>query len=44
MQNGDVPYTFASSELLEKLTGFINTDLEIWYQKFYDWYLNYYKI
>ena len=22
MQNGDVPYTFASSELLEKLTGF----------------------
>lgn len=45
MQNGDVPYTFASSELLEKLTGFKpNTDLEYGIKKFYDWYLNYYKI
>jgi UDP-glucuronate 4-epimerase len=45
MQNGDVPYTFASSELLEKLTGFKpNTDLEFGIKKFFDWYLNYYKI
>jgi UDP-glucuronate 4-epimerase len=45
MQNGDVPYTFASSELLEKLTGFKpNTDLEYGVKKFFDWYLNYYKI
>lgn len=42
---GDVPVTFASTELLEKAVGFKPmTSIEEGLQKFTDWYVDYYKL
>jgi UDP-glucuronate 4-epimerase len=42
---GDVPVTYASVGLLEKLTGYKpKTSIEDGLQKFADWYVEYYKI
>lgn len=42
---GDVPATFASTDLLEQTTGFKpKTTIEEGLQKFADWYCDYYKV
>lgn len=42
---GDVPATFASTELLEQAVGFKpRTSIEEGLQKFADWYVEYYKV
>lgn len=45
MQPGDVPATYASTELLEKAIGYKpQTPIEAGLQKFTDWYVEYYNI
>jgi len=45
MQEGDVPVTWASTDLLKKLTGYApKTDIKDGIKKFVDWYTEYYKI
>ena len=45
MQQGDVPATWANTDLLKKLTGYApKTDIKEGIKKFIDWYLSYYKI
>ena len=45
MQQGDVPATWANTDLLKKLTGYApKTDIKEGIKKFVDWYLSYYKI
>jgi UDP-glucuronate 4-epimerase len=45
MQPGDVPATFASADLLERLTGFRPaTDIEQGVRAFVEWYRGYYKV
>ncbi len=42
---GDVPATYASTDLLEQAVGFKpETSIEQGLQKFADWYVEYYKI
>ena len=43
MQKGDVPITFASPELLEKLTGYVpSTRIDVGVRAFVEWYRGYY--
>ena len=45
MQKGDVPITFASPELLEKLTGYIPaTRIDVGVGAFVEWYRGYYGV
>lgn len=45
MQTGDVPFTLSDSGLLNNLIKFKpNTPVEFGIKKFFDWYLDYYKI
>lgn len=45
MQQGDVQFTSANTNLLKTLTGYIpDTKIEIGIKKFYDWYIEYNKI
>lgn len=45
MKPGDVPATYASTELLEQAVGFKpKTSIEEGLQKFADWYVEYYKV
>ncbi len=45
MQKGDVPATWASSDLLHTLTGFRpNTSIEDGVRRFVDWYRSYYDV
>ena len=45
MQQGDVPATWANTDLLKKLTGYApKTDVKDGIKKFVDWYTTYYKI
>lgn len=45
MQPGDVPTTYASTDLLYEAVGFKpNTPLEVGLQKFADWYVSYYNL
>ena len=45
MQQGDVSATWANTDLLKKLTGYVpKTDIKVGVKKFIDWYLSYYKI
>ena len=45
MQQGDVPATWANTDLLKKLTGYApKTDIKEGIKKFIDWYLSHYKI
>jgi len=45
MKPGDVPATYASTDLLEKAVGFKpKTSIEEGLQKFADWYVEYYKV
>ena len=45
MQKGDVPATWANTDLLKKLTGYApKTDVKDGIKKFVDWYTTYYKI
>ena len=42
---GDVPATYASTDLLQKAVGFKpETSIEEGLQKFADWYVEYYKV
>lgn len=42
---GDVPATYASTDLLQKAVGFKpETSIEVGLQKFADWYVDYYKL
>ena len=44
MQKGDVPATWANTDLLKKLTGYApKTDIKEGIKKFVDWYTTYYK-
>ena len=44
MQQGDVPATWANTDLLKKLTGYApKTDIKEGIKKFVDWYTTYYK-
>lgn len=44
-QQGDVPTTLASSDLLKQLTGFKpNTDIDFGLEKFVNWFRSYHKI
>ena len=44
MQTGDVPATWANTNLLKKLTGYTpETDYKQGVKMFVDWYLDYYK-
>ena len=44
MKPGDVPATYASTDLLEQVVGFKpHTPIEVGLQKFADWYVEYYK-
>jgi UDP-glucuronate 4-epimerase len=45
MQPGDAPDTFASADLLERLTGYRpSTPLAVGVGKFVDWYCEYFSI
>ncbi|WP_413719064.1 SDR family NAD(P)-dependent oxidoreductase [Silicimonas sp. MF1-12-2] len=45
MQKGDVPATWANTDLLEALTGYRpNTPVEAGIRKFVDWYREYYQV
>lgn len=45
LKAGDVPVTYASTELLHKVVGFRpTTSIEEGLQKFADWYVEYYKV
>ena len=45
MQSGDVPATFANTDLLRRLTGFVpDTPIEEGIAKFVDWYREYYDV
>ena len=45
MQKGDVPATWANTDLLEALTGYRpNTPVETGIRKFVDWYREYYQV
>ena len=45
MQKGDVPATWANTDLLEALTGYRpNTPVEIGIKKFVDWYREYHQV
>ncbi len=45
MQPGDVRDTFASADLLEKLTGYRpGTKIEEGVSRFVDWYLEYFRV
>lgn len=45
IQPGDVPITYAATDLLQEVIGFTpNTPLEEGLQKFADWYVKYYKV
>ncbi len=45
IKSGDVPITYASTDLLQELVGFIpKTNIITGLQKFADWYINYYKV
>jgi UDP-glucuronate 4-epimerase len=45
LKPGDVPATYASTELLEQAVGFKpETPIEVGLQKFADWYVDYYKV
>ena len=45
LQAGDVPETFADTNLLESLTGFVpKVTIEQGVKEFVDWYLNYYRL
>jgi UDP-glucuronate 4-epimerase len=45
MQKGDVPTTFASPELLEKLTGYVPaTRIDAGVRAFVEWHRGYYKV
>lgn len=45
MQMGDVPATWASAELLQRLTGYTpRTDFREGIAKFVDWYRDYYSV
>ena len=45
MQPGDVPDTYADTQLLEKATGFLpDTPIDVGVQRFVDWYRDYYKV
>ncbi len=45
LKPGDVPATYASTELLQKAIGFKpETSIEEGLQRFADWYVGYYKV
>ena len=45
MQKGDVPATWANTELLKKLTGYApKTNIKTGIKNFIDWYKVFYKI
>lgn len=45
MKPGDVPATYASTELLQQAVGFKpETPIQVGLQKFADWYVDYYKV
>jgi UDP-glucuronate 4-epimerase len=45
MKPGDVPATYASTDLLEQAVGFKpKTSIEEGLQRFADWYVNYYNV